>query len=247
MRLLMGISKNRHGTYYAIKKVPVHLQEPMARVLDNGKARQTWLKRSLGTKDPNGANRRVKPVQIEFDRLLDQARELLAERPLRDRLSEIEIKRMADHHYAERLHVDDLRTREGTGRDAFNQSIAKQLKDAGVEYETPVPLSGHPPAFGLSEGDVARRAADLEFEMPIMRTALSTGDIAKVGEYLEYELDLFGINLDRKSEAYRHLEWPSCESTLRPLKQLSSEPKDNRLTARHCHKWRQRQRPQVRR
>ena len=38
--LLMGISKNRHGTYYAIKKVPVRLQEAVARVLDNDKAQQ---------------------------------------------------------------------------------------------------------------------------------------------------------------------------------------------------------------
>ena len=47
MRLLMGISKDRHGTYYAIKQVPKLLQEAVARVLDNGKARQSWLKRSL--------------------------------------------------------------------------------------------------------------------------------------------------------------------------------------------------------
>jgi hypothetical protein len=67
MRLVMGLTKDRHGTYYARKKVPPRLQEPMARVLDNGKERQTWLKRSLGTKDPKEANRRVKPVQIEFD------------------------------------------------------------------------------------------------------------------------------------------------------------------------------------
>ena len=56
MRLLMSVSKDRHGTYYAIKKVPVQLQEAVARVLDNGKARQTWLKRSLGTKDARGAS-----------------------------------------------------------------------------------------------------------------------------------------------------------------------------------------------
>ena len=37
MRLLMGVSKNRHGTYYAIKKVPAHLQEAVARVLDKDK------------------------------------------------------------------------------------------------------------------------------------------------------------------------------------------------------------------
>ncbi len=34
MRLLMGISKNRHGTYYAVKKVPERLQEAVARVTE---------------------------------------------------------------------------------------------------------------------------------------------------------------------------------------------------------------------
>ena len=58
MRLLMGLSKNRHGTYYAVKKVPPALQEAVACVLGNGKPRQTWLKRSLSTKDIETANRR---------------------------------------------------------------------------------------------------------------------------------------------------------------------------------------------
>lgn len=40
MRWGMGLSKNRHGTYYAVKKVPAHLQEAVADVLDNGKPRQ---------------------------------------------------------------------------------------------------------------------------------------------------------------------------------------------------------------
>jgi hypothetical protein len=51
-----GVSKNRHGTYYAIKKVPDRLQEAVARVLNNDKPRQVWLKRTLGTKDGNEAN-----------------------------------------------------------------------------------------------------------------------------------------------------------------------------------------------
>jgi hypothetical protein len=33
MRLLMGIIRDRHGTYYARKKVPPHLQEALALVL----------------------------------------------------------------------------------------------------------------------------------------------------------------------------------------------------------------------
>ena len=37
-------------------------------------------------------------------------------RPLRDAISEAEVKLIADRHYAEMLHFDDEETREGTGR-----------------------------------------------------------------------------------------------------------------------------------
>jgi hypothetical protein len=103
----MGLNKNRHGTYEARKKVPAHLEGAVARVLGNGKPKQVWLKRSLATKDHSEAKRRVKAVQIEFDRILERARELLAERPLRDTISEAEVKLIADRHYAEMLHLDD--------------------------------------------------------------------------------------------------------------------------------------------
>jgi hypothetical protein len=68
MRLLMGIVKDRHGTYCARKKVPQHLEAAVARVLNGRKSRQSWLKRSLRTKDLATANVRAKPVLIEFDR-----------------------------------------------------------------------------------------------------------------------------------------------------------------------------------
>jgi hypothetical protein len=205
MRWGMGLSKNRHGTYYAVKKVPVQLQEAVADVLDNGKQRQVWLKRSLGTKDRSEANRRVKAVQIEFDRTLERAKDLLIERPVRDSLTEAEIKRIADYHYAEILHLDEEQTREGTGRDAFMQSIASQLDAAGVQYTMGVPFSKNPPGHGLSDADVLRRLADLEFETPILKAALATGDVSEVKKDLDYLLALFGINLDRQSEAYRRL------------------------------------------
>ena len=35
MRVLMGLIKDRHGTYYARKKVPKGLEEGVARVLGN--------------------------------------------------------------------------------------------------------------------------------------------------------------------------------------------------------------------
>ncbi len=104
MRLQMGITKSRHGTtYYTIKKVPPRLQEAVARVLGKNKQRQVWLKRSLRTKDAAEANRRAKVVQIEFDRILEQAQELLAERPVRDTLwsrREVQICGKNSHHSA---------------------------------------------------------------------------------------------------------------------------------------------------
>src|ERR1700692_2660049 len=118
----MGLNKNRHGTYEARKKVPTHLEEAVARVLGNGKAKQVCLKRSLATKDHAEAKRRVKAVQIGFDRILESAQELLAARPLRDTISDPEIKLIAERHYAEMLHLDDEETREGTGRDKFMRS-----------------------------------------------------------------------------------------------------------------------------
>jgi hypothetical protein len=99
MRLLMGISKNRHGTYYAVKKVPARLEQAVARVLGVDKAKQTWLKRSLGTKDAHEANKRAKAVLIEFDRTLERAEALIAPRPLRTNLSAVEIKRMAERRH----------------------------------------------------------------------------------------------------------------------------------------------------
>jgi len=58
----MGLMRDRHGTYYARKKVPARLQAAVARVLAQGKERQSFLKKSLGTKDLKAANVRAKPV-----------------------------------------------------------------------------------------------------------------------------------------------------------------------------------------
>src|SRR3984957_2644723 len=200
----MGLNKNRHGAYEARKKVPRHLEEAVARVLGNGKPKQVWLKRSLATKDHSEAKRRVKAMQIEFDQILKRAQEQLADSPLREHVSEWEVKLIADRHYAEMLHLDDEETREGTGRDERMRAIAKQLDDAGVEYDMPIPPSANTPDYGLSDGEFRKRVADLEWELPIMQAALARGDVSKVNEHLDYLLNgLFGINLDRRSEAYR--------------------------------------------
>ena len=50
MRKLMGVIEDRNGTYYA-QRVPKRLQQAVALVLRNGRPRQAYLKKSLGTKD----------------------------------------------------------------------------------------------------------------------------------------------------------------------------------------------------
>src|SRR3984885_16191582 len=128
MRLLMNVRKDRNGNSYAIKKVPGHLQEAVARVLNHGRPRQTWLKRSLRTKDVEQANRNAKPVLIEFDRILAQAEALQAERPLRSELSAREIEQIAHYFYAHELAADEDERREG-GSEELSQAALKQLDE----------------------------------------------------------------------------------------------------------------------
>ena len=210
MRLLMGISKDRHGTYYAIKKVPVHLQEAVARVLKNGKASQTWLKRSLGTKDADKANRIAKPVLIEFDRTLDRARALVAKRPLRDRLTPIERKRMTEYHYAKKLTVDDEFVRDAPEIEAEGRKLEP---DAGPWIE-PIP------EFGLSGGQRFDRADNMPRIVREAEAALSKGDITHVSFQLNELLEAFQINLDRKSAAYRELGLEVLRAEVRALRAL---------------------------
>src|SRR6202034_1945383 len=89
MRAMMGVIRDRHGTYYARHKVPERLQEAVARLMEKGKAKQVWLKKSLGTKMLSEANVRAKPVQMEFDRLMAQAEAQLKERPLRTSITNV--------------------------------------------------------------------------------------------------------------------------------------------------------------
>jgi hypothetical protein len=192
----MGISKDRHGTYYAIKQAPKHLHGAVASVLNNGKARQSWLKRSLRTKDGAQANRTAKPVLIEFDRIIAQAEALQVERPLRSELNQREIEQIANFFYAHELAADEESRREGGSEELF-QALAKQLDEAGVEYHTPY-AKGAAPAFGLSDREMTKIDKTLEIVLPAAQKALARGDIG----FLKWEIDellkLFQVNLDPK-------------------------------------------------
>jgi len=100
MKAMNGVSKNRHGVYYVRKKVPKRLEQPTAEFLGNGKSRQTFLKRSLDTKDLREANIRAKPVLIEFDRILAQAEALTIQRPMRATMGKREIDQITSYFYA---------------------------------------------------------------------------------------------------------------------------------------------------
>src|SRR5438128_1015783 len=113
MRALMGLIKDRYGTYYAQQRVPERLQEAVARVLKLNKPRLVFLKKSLGTKIVKDANTRARPVQMEFDRTLQQAEAMLVTKPVRKSLSAIEIRRMTEFYYISILQGDDLDRQKG--------------------------------------------------------------------------------------------------------------------------------------
>src|SRR5712672_3059928 len=111
MRALMGLIKDRHGTYCAQQKVPARLQAAVARVLNNGKPRQAYLKKSLGTKDLRTANVRAKPVLAGFDRVIRDATAIASQAAaaptLRGSLNAAEIARMAEALYGKLLADDE--------------------------------------------------------------------------------------------------------------------------------------------
>jgi hypothetical protein len=95
MRSMPYLIKHPSGVYYAQRKVVERLQAAVARVLGNGKDRQVYLKRSLGTTVLSQANISIKPVLIDFDRIIREAEALENSKPpVRAILSASEIARM---------------------------------------------------------------------------------------------------------------------------------------------------------
>ncbi len=81
MSAMPYLIKHPSGVYYAQRKVPERLQTAVPKVLRNGKERLTYLKRSLGTKDKKQANISIKPVLIDFDRIIREAEALENSKP----------------------------------------------------------------------------------------------------------------------------------------------------------------------
>jgi hypothetical protein len=117
VRVGMGLIKNEHGVYHVRRKVPKALEVATATVLGVSKARVSWLKETLGTKDEKQAKIRAKPVIMNFDGILAKAEAQLVQHPVRTELTEAEIKQIADYFYALQLHADEELRVEGVGDD----------------------------------------------------------------------------------------------------------------------------------
>ncbi|WP_461327976.1 DUF6538 domain-containing protein [Bradyrhizobium huanghuaihaiense] len=223
----MGLIRDRHGTYYAQRKVPERLQEAVARVLNSEKAKQVFLKKSLGTKVLKEANVAATHVLADFNRTLARAEALLKERPAISSLSDAQIKRMAEFYYALVLAADEEERQEGTGSEPIFQSVAEQLAAAGIEFNTPFKV-GELPEAGLSDREVFKRTHALSEDLPDAMAALAKGDVTHVRLDLEELLDEFQLNLDRKSQSYRRLGMAVLSARVRGLKDIkqrnSGEP-----------------------
>jgi hypothetical protein len=129
----------------------------------------------LGTKDHREAKRLADEVLTRFRKTLDKAETLLVDRPIHATLAQSEIDRIAEYHFATVLSSDDEATNEAPKSEDFACSIAAQLTAAEVEYTAPVPFDLQPTACGLTNRQVAKRSAELEWLLPITRDALSRG------------------------------------------------------------------------
>jgi hypothetical protein len=203
-RALMGLIKDRHGTYCAQQKVPVRLQAAVARVFGNGKPRQAYLKTSLGTKDLKAANFRAKSVSAGFDRVIRDATALASQETappaMRSSLNATEITRISEVPYGKLL-ADDEAFRFG-GRAFVAESAEWIRRNEDADFKLPYPLESVR-EYGWKPEQLALQREHLVHDLACMQEALALGDITAVVDAMSFLLADFQINLDRKSVSRR--------------------------------------------
>jgi hypothetical protein len=221
MRALMGLIKDRHGTYCAQQKVPERLQGAVARVLGTGKPRQVYLKKSLGTKDLRTANVRAKPVLAGFDRVLRDAAAIVSQAvtplPLRSSLNAAEIARMSEALYGKLL-ADDEAFRFG-GRPKVAETVEWIRRNENPNFQLPYPIESVR-EHGWHPEQLAIQKEHMVHELATMQEALALGDITAVEDDVALLLADFEINLDRKSAAYRELGMQALRAYVRALQAI---------------------------
>jgi integrase len=221
VRRFMGVMKDRHGTYYARLKVPVRLQAAVARVLDKGKKRQTFLKKSLGTKDLKAANVRAKLVLAGFDQTISKAT-AVSERAdavpaQRKELNSAEIARMAEALYGKLL-ADDEAFRFG-GRAFVAEGVEWIRRNEKPDFELPYPIESVR-EYGWRPEQLAQQKEHLVEDLAWMQEALALGDITVVEDHVSLLLSDFQISLDRKSASYRELATLALQTYVRALQAI---------------------------
>jgi integrase len=221
MRALMGLIKDRHGTYCAQQKVPERLQGAVARVLGTGKTRQVYLKKSLGTKDLRTANVRAKPVLAGFDRVLRDAAAIVSQAgtppPLRSSLNAAEIARTSEALYGKLL-ADDEAFRFG-GRAKVAETVEWIRRNENPNFQLAYPIESVR-EHGWQPEQLARQREHMVHELATMQEALALGDITAVEDDVALLLADFEINLDRKSAAYRELGMQALRAYVRALQAI---------------------------
>lgn len=220
-RALMGLIKDRHGTYCAQQKVPVRLQAAVAQVLRNGKLRQAHLKKSLGTKDLKAANVRAKSVLAGFDRVIRDATAIASQAAAppkpRGGLNAAEIARMSEALYGKLLAHDEA-FRFG-GRAYVSDSIEWIRRNEDANFKLPYPLESVR-EHGWQPEQLARQKEQMVYELATMQEALALGDITAVQDEVSLLLADFQINLDPKSGSYRELGMQALRAYVRALQAI---------------------------
>jgi integrase len=223
MRSMPYLIKRNH-VYYAQRKVPKGLEAEVAIILRQGRQRQSYLLRSLGTESRTQANVSIKPVLIEFDRIIRDAKALKNSRPpTRATLSLPEITRMAEYVYGKDLEWDE-RIRVG-GRDELQRMLTTIRKEAVADGENPDDIKPACPyealpRYGLSAEQLADNREHLIDDLRAMRETLALGDISAVQDQVADALDTFGINLDPQSASYRALAVSVLRAHVRALEDI---------------------------
>jgi integrase len=217
-RVGMGLIKNEYGIWNVRRKVPKALEVATARVMGVPKERVSWLKKTLGTKDEKRARVLATPVMMEFDRIIAQAEALLVEHPVRTKLTEIEIKQIADYFYAYELREDEDLRAGGVGDDPLFADIHRQLTEAGVEFESPFAVEKNGSA--LSDRMMNKIEGAASDVLPLAREALARGNIEFIRHELNELLQVFRINLDPNCLDYRKLALAVIKAEVRALEDV---------------------------
>ena len=109
---------------------------------------------------------------IEFDTTLAKAEALLRDVPLRSDLSDQEIGRIADYHYASMLAEDDEWRQDGPQAEELFQSISKKLRGWGRPVFATSFKIEQPSPYGLSDREMTKAIGYRQVTRAVRRTPL---------------------------------------------------------------------------